>query len=544
MFKKDYMRYIIELLLVIITAPIFAQSKANDVLNRLDNTIKEQYVYRDEKEQRINALKFKLSNTDEVDQKYTISQNIFDEYKAYQYDSAYLYALKSNTLARESGDRNNIAQSMCDLLFCYSTVGFFKEAADVVSDFPSDGVSDRVMANFYEEKFRYFNNLKMYVGDNQTLASEYEKASIESANNALKLLNSDSYKYKLIKAQRDLHLDKNFENTATKIQELLKTPNLSTHNKAILYSWLGLCYEMLSDRESAIYYIALSAIADIESCTYETTSAKVLARYMYESGNLKRANNYINLALEDANIYNSHLRRLEIQAIMPNISAERYDNIAKDRRYLFVISIIIGMLSILVVVMMVKIHRRNKALRSIRNEVEDRATELVKINNELNSVNSELAETNRIKDLYIIESLYGDSHFVENVDKMCKTLIRKIKAKQFSDILEVIGGMGIKRERQRMATAFDSAFLKLFPNFIEEYNKLFREDDAIKLNDERELPTEVRIFALIRLGIEDSSQIAKYLNLSLNTIYVYKAKVKSRTIVAKEEFDERIKQIV
>lgn len=538
------MKYILHLLLLVSTLPLFAQSKVDEVLDRLDSKIKEQYIYKVEKERRINALKFNLSNTEDTNQKYTISQNIFEEYKAYQYDSAYLYAIKSLNFAKQSGDINNIAQANCDLLFCYSTVGFFKEAEDIVANFSYKGVSNRVMVNFYEGNFRYYNNLRMYVGNTSELASEYEHTSIESANKAMELLNPDSFKYKFIKIQRELYLNKNYNDSIDDIKELLQTPNLSTHNQAILYSWLGLCYEMKSDRESAIYYITLSAIADIESCTYETTSAKVLARYMYENGDISRANEYINLAFEDANTYNSHIRRLEIQAIMPSISAERYDNIVKDRRYLIGISIIVGLLSILVVVMSVKVYHRNSALRVIRSEVEERAAELSQINEQLKSLNDELAETNKIKDLYIIESLYGDSHFVDNVEKMCKALIRKIKAKQFSDILEVVGGMGIKRERQRMATAFDSAFLKLFPKFIDEYNKLFSEDDAIKLNDSCELPTEVRIFALIRLGIEDSSQIAKYLNLSLNTVYVYKAKVKARTIVAKDEFEERIKQIV
>ncbi len=122
-------------------------------------------------------------------------------------------------------------------------------------------------------------------------------------------------------------------------------------------------------------------------------------------------------------------------------------------------------------------------------------------------------------------------------------MIRKIKAKQYAELLDLISGISIKGERQRMSSTFDSAFLKLFPNFLDEYNKLFEPSAAIKLGENGELSPEVRIFALIRLGIDDVNLISKYLNLSQNTVYVYKAKVKARTTIPKDEFEEYIKAI-
>ncbi|MFI3248603.1 MAG: DUF6377 domain-containing protein [Rikenellaceae bacterium] len=537
------MRYLLYLIFIICSPHLFAQSRIDAVLSDLDSKIKERNQYRLDKDRRINALKFTLATTDDPSQQYRICHNIFEEYKVYQYDSAYIYALKTSDLARVSGDKNSIAQSDCDLLFCYSTVGLFKEAADVVANFSEDGVSRRVMANFYEESFRLYSNLISYVGDTGDLAYGYKQQMIDSSQQAVHFSNPTSFKRRFLEVQSELFIIKDYEASATRIEKLLNTHNLSLHIKAILYSWLGLCHEMLSDRDGAIYSIALSVIADIESCTYETTSAQVLARYMFERGDITRASSYINLALEEANIYNSHIRKLEIQSIMPTILAQRYEDILRDRGRLIIYSSLIIALAILVIFMLIKIYRSNTSLRIVRSEVEQRAVDLALMNSRLLEVNRELEESNRIKDLYIIESLYGDSHFVDNVDKMCKVLIRKIKAKQFSDILEVVGGMGIKRERQRMSSAFDSAFIKLFPNFIEEYNKLFAPEDAISLGEAGELPTEVRIFALIRLGVDDASQIAKYLNLSLNTVYVYKAKVKARAIHPKEEFENRIKSI-
>ncbi|MFR9546811.1 MAG: DUF6377 domain-containing protein, partial [Rikenellaceae bacterium] len=105
------------------------------------------------------------------------------------------------------------------------------------------------------------------------------------------------------------------------------------------------------------------------------------------------------------------------------------------------------------------------------------------------------------------------------------------------------GNVNIKRERESFFADFDHAFLRLFPNFIVEYNALFEAADQVIIDDNTELPTEVRIFALMRLGITDNEQIAKFLDLSINTIYTYKTKVKNKTIIPKEEFERRILEI-
>ena len=116
-------------------------------------------------------------------------------------------------------------------------------------------------------------------------------------------------------------------------------------------------------------------------------------------------------------------------------------------------------------------------------------------------------------------------------------------ARQYDEAIGLLSGIGIRKERERIYAAFDSAFLKLFPNFIDEYNRLFPPENRVELDDNGALPMETRIFALMRLGVENSAEVAEYLNISVNTIYVYKTKVKSRSLVPKEEFDGRIRAI-
>ncbi len=537
------MRYILSLLLLFSVISIEAQNRVDKVLGDLDRKIEERYLYKVEKDRRIDALKFNFNNSEDILQESTLCHELFEEYKTYQYDSAYLYALRMREYALESGNVNLVAQSHSDLLYCYSTAGFFKEGAEVIRDFSEEALSPQIISNFYRGCIRYYFNLMRFVASTEQLKEIYREQMLRSTAQALERLAEGSFDYKFIDVQSDILLGVDNKESVSRVQELLSTPNLSLNNQAILYSWLGMAYQTLGESESAIYYTALSAIADIESCTYETTSAKVLAEYMYERNSIDRAAKYIKLALADANTFNSPYRKLEIQAIMPEIVDQRIYNVEQDRRFMAIISTIIVLLLLLIIVMLLNIHKRNRALKIARAEIEQRARELSMMNDCLEGVNKELSEANEIKDRYIIESLYSDSKFVDNVEKMCKLLVRKIKVKQYAELLDLIGGVNIKAERQRMSSTFDSAFLKLFPNFVEEYNKLFAADQPLTLGDSGELSAEMRIFALIRLGIEDVNLISRYLNLSLNTVYVYKAKAKARAIVPKEEFEERIKAI-
>lgn len=537
------MRYLITVTLILFSLPLFATSELNQALDRLDRRINERYIYKVDKKRKINSLMFELDNSTELSKRIDVSQALFSEYKTYQYDSAYHYATQMRNLAQQRSDINDIAQSMCNLLYCYSTAGFFKEGAEIIAKFPTTNVSEDIMASFYQGCVRFYFNLMRYVGSSNELRQLYRNEMVKYTNLALNHLPAESFSYRFVDVQSDILLGIEPSESIDKAKALLSTPNLSLNNKAIIYSWLGMAYNLLDEIDSAIYYTALSAIADIESCTYETTSAKDLAVYMYQRNDIKLAAKYINIALEDANTYNSPYRKLEIQSILPDIADQRLYLIRKDSHFMAIISGIIIILLMAIISMLVKIHRRNVALRSARAEIESHANELSEMNEKLSSLNVELSEANQIKDRYIIESLYSDSVFVDSVEKVCKVLIRKIKAKQYTELLDLISGISIKRERQRMSSTFDSAFLKLFPNFITEYNKLFDDENAVILGESGELTPEIRIFALIRLGIEDVNLISGYLSLSPNTVYVYKAKVKARTIVPKEEFEEYIKAI-
>jgi len=285
-----------------------------------------------------------------------------------------------------------------------------------------------------------------------------------------------------------------------------------------------------------MYYLSQAAIGDIKSATKETVAMRNLATLLYNSGNVHASNKYIRIAMEDANFYNARHRKMGISSILPIIEKERFDMVEKQRNILMGSVLIVSLLFILLLSATVIIYKQFKKLRNARHTIQEQ-------NNNLISANSKLTEANKIKDEYVIQSLYGNSEYIDRIEQLYKTINRKIMARQYDDILSLVKESDLRKERENMHLSFDQTFLKLFPNFITEYNKLFSHDDRIEIDASKGLTPEIRIFALIRLGIQESDRIAKFLDYSVNTINTYKTKVKNKSTIPNEIFEQKIMEI-
>jgi predicted Holliday junction resolvase-like endonuclease len=279
-----------------------------------------------------------------------------------------------------------------------------------------------------------------------------------------------------------------------------------------------------------------AAIGDIRSATKETTALRVLARLLYETGDINRANRYVNLALQDANYYNARHRKIEIGAILPVIEQDRFD-IMKNQRNVLIGSVsLVSLLFILLLISTLIIYKQVKKLRAARRTIVDR-------NQLLQQINYRLSEANNIKDEYIGYSFCLNSDYIEKMEKLYKMINRKIVARQFDDLRTSFNEADLNKERDNMYASFDETFLKLFPDFIASYNQLFRIEDCSRGEHEKTLTSEMRIFALIRLGIYETERIAKFLNYSVHTINTYKTRVKNKSIVSNDLFEAKIMEI-
>lgn len=526
------MKYLLSLLLLCQAIGLSA-NRVDSILSVLDSEIEHREIYYQQKEKKLEDIKQQFRYVKDQQERYNLCNRLFNEYITYQYDSAYSYAIQTEEISHRLTDKNLFIQADCNLLYCYLSTGLFKEAYDMMKSIHVEDVTDSIKSDYYQLCMRLYSDMSSY-NEGTPFNADYNQKITLYCDSALLYTPENSFYHQKIEAFKFSVGDN--EKKIQMYKQMLNDYDVCPHEKAIIYSMLGRMYIGMGDFEHAIYYMALSAIQDIRSATRETTAKKELASYLYGKGDVLRASRYIQIALEETNFYNARHRKMEINTILPIIEKQRLTMIEERKREVTISLVVMSLLAVSLLVTLSIIYKQMKKLKTAKQSIQQQF-------NEISEVNGKLQESNEIKDQYIFQSLYGKSDYLDKVENLLKKQDRKLKARQFNDLQITHKEFDIKSERENMFSSFDQTFLKLFPNFLTEYNKFFRPEDQVILDEAGNLPPELRIFALIRLGVTENERIAKFLNLSINTIYVYKARVKGKTIVPKEEFEEYIMQI-
>ncbi len=283
------------------------QSDVKAVLKELDETIEKQEQYCKPKELRIKNLVEELQISSGRPNEFNICNQLFEEYKYYQYDSAYVYARKLESFAEKSGKRTDAAIAQAALLFCYKSVGFFNEALEIIRNFQPEEVPHEILVNFYTLCASTYQNLSSYVYGTQYLTEKYNKKVLEYYKLALKYASDYTFYYHWISLEIAL-IQEYSDELAIDGRKPIGLFNLDEHQLAVQYSILANACDSKQQHQEAILPCRIGTSYDIKSCVHETTSAKVLAEYMYAQKDINHAYSYIQLALRDAQFYNSRLR--------------------------------------------------------------------------------------------------------------------------------------------------------------------------------------------------------------------------------------------
>lgn len=518
-------------------------SMVDSILRVLDREISiAETEYRLPKEHRIDNLRRAVKAAPDRQSLFDTYKSLYEEYLTYQYDSAYCYARRMEDLAAQAGSELMRVQAQAALLSCFSRVGFFNEGMETYKSMDPILLSPGERIGYYFSAASLLHNMESFAGSDADLSKNYKSRRVACYDSIISLAGVNTYNYDLAKLEKQRVGNFSDDKALAMSRALVARYNLSDYQKAKSYSTMGQSYAFHNKTDSAIYCFAMSVICDLRSSVKENTSARNLATLMLQIGDIERASRYINLASADAKTYNSRLRMSEINTIMPAINAAHHNKISSQRSLLFISLLFFGLMLIVVLLLLVKLRKKNASLIESNKEINRKNSELEIANGNLVDLNTRLKETDEIKSQYIIESLRKKTEFANEVEGKSRKALSKLNAKKYGEVATMLEDMGTQEELARSFTSFDSAFLRLFPNFIDELNKMFHPDAQITLDDGR-LPTEIRIFALMRLGFTSSAEIAKYLGLSVNTIYVYKAKIKARVIVDKSEFETRIMSI-
>lgn len=489
----------------------------DEILCELDAHIEKKEDYVQEKQRRITALQDELKKG-ASEREYDLNYSLFEEYQSFKYDSAYFYAGRALELAVKTGCPDRIAQSRCALVFCYMSSGLFLEAFDEMKSIDARHVSDAVKSEY----FALYNRLYYDASDFNTTenwSTEYTRMGTLYADSLMALVPQDSYKYVFAKAQREIK-HWHYRECIEIYQSLLEDYDVSEHEKAIINSSIGGAYKALNQADSSMIYLARAAVNDIVSATKETTALYRLAEMLCDIEEYDRAYIYIHAAMEDADFYNARHRKLSINPILPIIEQAQLEVMTRQRNMMGLIVLLCVVTIVIIVVAFTLFRKQHKQLIRKRQQ---------------------LVEANRIKEEYIGHSFYINSEFIAEFEELYKTIGQKITVRQYDDLKDVAKMSKINKKRESMYESFDKCFIRIFPSFVKEYASLFPEGMIDPASTE--LTSEMRIFALMRLGITDSERISKFLNYSVHTIYTYKTRAKNKSIVGGDEFEKRLKSV-
>jgi hypothetical protein len=535
----------------------YGRSGRDSLLFELNDAIKNAKIYDAQKLENIKKIEasFEAFKKNDLTSQYQFYQQLYEEYKIFNFDTAYVYAGKMHDMASLLKESSKIIQAKIKLLFVLVSAGMYKEAYEVINEINITGQADSVKANYFSLKARYYFDLADYVND-EFHKPGYNKNGSDNLDSALTFYPPNSFEsiyYRGLKNLKNGKLDEAFVN----FQTLLSRPDLTNHQIALVSSTLSHIYLRRGERNTAIDYQVRAAIADIKSSTKETFAILNLAQLLFEEGDFANASYYIEKAIDDATFYGARQRKVQVSTIMPIIQSSRINFIENQRRLWIIYGAVVSGVLILLIFLIVVIYRQNRKLEHARKvisiaherlgeanaELHEVNSKLQKLNSELHDVNSRLSEANKIKEEYIGYFFTINSGILQKIERLKSSIEQRLKERRLDDIRVVVNNINIHNEKQELLKSFDRAFLKIFPHFVEEFNSLFEVEDQVRLSDDELLTTDLRIYALIRLGIKENEKIAEILEYSVKSIYAYKTKMRNKSRVPKEDFDKRIMSI-
>ncbi|WP_353196832.1 DUF6377 domain-containing protein [Parapedobacter defluvii] len=511
-------------------------AKTNALLVELDKAIGQAEQFKKEKEQHIRTLKEQLATPGlSVGEQYDVCRNLTHAYEYYRCDSARQYALRQLDIAEASGDISRIIDSKIQLASVLFKAAMFDKSLELLGSIPKETLTAAQEIEYYKAYYETYVFWLEFYNDGYGDPSMTQQRDFYYEQ-FLRVLPQSTYEYASyygIKYINTGQLDK-----AEKVLYIyLPKAKLGTRPYSILNSVLSFFYRVKGDSTKVKAHLALSALSDIRGNIMENVSLRELATLLYESGDINRANSYIKKSMEDANFYNARIRNFQTSKVLQIINRAYQTNQAAQQRKLEYLLAVISVLSFGLLIGIFLIIREVRKVSRAKKEIST-------INEQLRQNNLALAETNHIKEEYIGHFLELCSLYIEKIDKYQKKLYNKAKTSNADELFNTIKSTQfIEDERTEFYHKFDESFLKLFPDFVHRFNALLPEGEQVTLKPNEKLSTELRIFALIRLGITDSAKIAEFLNYSLATIYNYRSRYRNKSIVPRDEFENEIMKI-
>ena len=524
-------------------------SRADSLLLKLDQAIKERPIYMEQKELKLVELKRQLHRQIPDEERFAILGTLLDEYRSFNTDSALHMAEEREQIAIRLGNREYIDNARMNKADVLGMTGMYKEVMDLMRNIHID----RLPVDIHPYYYHIYRTVYGLMADYAVTA--YEKKLYteltDKYRDSLLLVNKDNLLIHTLIQSDQYNVRNEYDKAIRLLTDYLALQKDYEHDVAICAYTLSESYRLKGDKEKEKEYLIVSAMADMKTAVREYISLRKLAVLLYQEGDIERAYSYVKICMEDAAACNARLRKLEILEIFPIINDAYQQKTEKQQEQMKWALVSISLLSLFLLLAIFYVYKQMKKAAAARREVIDANKRLKELNDELHLSNAQLKEANHsiaensyLKEEYIGRYMDQCSVYLEKMDNYRRSLGKIAATGNVEELYKNIkSSKFIEGELKEFYTNFDNTFLQLFPTFVEDFNALLADDEQISLKAGERMNTELRIFALIRLGITDSVKIAQFLRYSVTTIYNYRTKVRNKAAGDRDLLEQEVMTI-
>lgn len=522
------------------------QSQTDSLLRVLDQVVDKRVMYSQQKESELQAVKDLLRIAPTEEQKFAVYSQLFSGYLSFNNDSALYYANKKVELALLLGGKKYLEDARISLAEVLCVASMYKESLDIM-----DEVDISEFPELRPAYYHVYRRLYQFMAGHAVTAPEKERyvRLTDIYQDSMLIANAPgSFTHILITADKLILQDEGDKAAALLLEYQTKT-ELNMHDDAVLNYVIANAYEHNDELEVAMYHYTISALSDLRSAVKEYISLRQLSHLLFEKGDIDRAYSYLKCSMEDAIECNARNRAIEVSQIFPLIDNAYQYKAEKQRQLARLFLLSVSLLSLSLLVAFFFIYRQMRKTSLARQAVNEANDQLRLLNGELNAsnlqlqhLNNTLSETNHIKEEYIGRYMDICSTYIDKMDEYRRSLAKIAGTGKVDELYKKIKSTQfLEDDLKEFYVNFDNAFLQLFPTFVEDFNELLTESILPKAGEK--LNTELRIFALIRLGITDSNKIARFLRYSVTTIYNYRTRIRNKAKGERDDFENKVMNI-
>ncbi len=565
------MKQAITAFLLLCTLSIFGQNNAaafddelQGLLNEVDRELERADGYSDAKSRRIDELRQALGATVHDEHRYWLSRSLYNEFSYFDSDSAMAYVDRCSELAQRLGRKDWQNESELNRSYVYSATGLLDDAVDAIEKVDPSTLDHKQTIQYCERmlfigtrKYQYINDERATTAYPVEIDSLIQKASVS--------LTPDEPEYGWFIGWANLKDSLSAARVIPELKTIVDPASMETRADAMNAWVLSKLYEYTGDPASRLKYLLRSALADIRTANKEIASLEEAASILFQMGDVEHAREYIDYSIKCANEYKSRIRlnhlSMQKELLLKALDVRDEMNAEQSRRYIIGLSCILLILVLAIVYIgrqmrqlsrsRAALHEANENLRQHVEKLQQTRTELAEANVELSRLYDstkasarELAAINEAKEKYIANIFGLCSSYINKLDDFRKNIFHMIVARRFDDVSRLTKSPDLpQNEVKELYANFDRIFLQIYPDFVTDFNALLRPEERISLKHGESLNTELRIYALVRLGLDDSVKIAQFLHISVQTVYNTRLKTRNKAIVPKEQFADTVRSL-